>query len=84
MGLLEIIGGALLLLTSVFIVIVVSLQESKQQGMSSAIGGGSNDSYYGQNSGRSFESKLKNLTKIMTIVFFIVTILVNVFAIFTK
>lgn len=84
MSLLEIIGGALLLFTSVFIVVVVSLQETKQPGMTSAIGGGSNDSYFGQNSGRSNEAKLAKMTKVMAIIFFVATIMVNLFAIFAK
>lgn len=81
---LEIIGGALLLITSLFMIIVILLQESKQPGMNSVVGGGSTDSYFGQNSGRSNEAKLVRLTKVMTTIFFVVTIVVNLFAIFTK
>ena len=79
MGTLEIIGGALLIVASIVIILVVLCQESKTPGLSSAIGGGSEDSYFGKNAGRTKEARLNGLTKICAIIFFVVTILVNVF-----
>lgn len=78
MSTLEIISGILLLISSIFIIVVTLLQESKQQGMNSAIGGGSNDSFYGKNSGRTREAQLIRVTRIMAIIFFVVTLLVNI------
>ncbi|HNX64748.1 MAG TPA: preprotein translocase subunit SecG [Oscillospiraceae bacterium] len=80
----EIVSGVLLLISSIFIVLVTLLQESKQQGMTSAIGGGSNDSFYGKNSGRSREAKLAKMTTVMAIIFFIVTLVVNLVPVFIK
>ena len=80
----EIVSGVLLLISSIFIILVTLLQESKQQGMTSAIGGGSNDSFYGKNSGRSREAKLAKLTTVMAIIFFIVTLVVNLVPVFIK
>ena len=82
MGTLEIVSGAILLAVSVIIVVVTLLQESKNPGMSSAIGGGSNDSFYGKNSGRSKEAKLAKFTTVMTIIFFVVTLAVNIVPLF--
>lgn len=85
MSVVEIIGGVLLLIASLFIVLVTLLQESKQQGMTSAIGGGvNNDSFYGKNSGRTREAKLEKLTRIMAIVFFVITLAANVVPAFMK
>lgn len=85
MGTLEIISGVLLLISSLFIIVVTLLQEDKQQGMNSAIGGGSNnDSFYGKNSGRSREAQLVRVTTVMAIIFFVVTLLVNIVPSFIK
>lgn len=78
----ELIVGIVLLVVSVFIVLITLLQESKQQGMSSAIGGGSNESFYGKNSSRSREAKLSKFTVFMAIVFFVVTLAVNIIPLF--
>ena len=80
----EIVSGVLLLISSIFIILVTLLQESKQQGMTPAIGGGSNDSFYGKNSGRSREAKLAKMTTVMAIIFFIVTLVVNLVPVFIK
>ncbi len=82
MGTLEIVAGAILIAVSVIIVVVTLLQETKNPGMSSAIGGGSNDSFYGKNSGRSREAKLAKFTTVMTIIFFVVTLAVNIVPLF--
>lgn len=82
MSVIEIVGGVLLLISSLFIILVTLLQESKQQGMTSAIGGATNDSFYGKNSSRTREAKLIKLTKVMAVVFFVVTIIVNLIPVF--
>ncbi len=74
----EIIAGILLILASLVIVLIVLVQESKEQGLTSAIGGGANDSFYGKNSGRTRDAKLSKFTKVAAIVFFIVTLVVNI------
>ncbi|WP_243113047.1 preprotein translocase subunit SecG [Ruminococcus sp. Marseille-P6503] len=75
---LEIAAGVLLILASLVIILVVLVQESKEQGLTSAIGGGSNESFYGRNSGRTRDAKLSRFTKIAAIVFFVVTLAVNI------
>jgi len=61
------------ILTSVLITILVMLQESKSQGLSGAISGGA-ENLFGKSRGRSFEDKLVKYTKILTVVFFVLTL----------
>jgi len=81
MNVFEIISGAILLIACVAIIIVVMLQESKQQGMGEAFGG-SSDSFYGKNSERTLEAKLKRITKVAIVVFFVLTFLVSVLSVY--
>lgn len=83
MGVIEIIAAILLILACVFIIIIVLMQDSKQ-GMSQTITGASADNYYQKNSGRTNEAKLAKGTKIAAIAFFVITLLVNVIAIYFK
>ena len=76
----EIISGILLLISSILIILVVLVQEGKDQGMTSAIGGGQNDSFYSGNMGNTRDAKLSKLTKVCTVIFFIVTIVVDFIA----
>lgn len=65
--------GAILILSSIVIVVTVMLQQSQQQGLSGAIAGGS-DSFFDKNKGRTLESKLAKITKIVAIVFLVVAL----------
>ena len=80
MSAVEIICGVVLILASIFLVIITLMQAEKQQGMTSAIGGTNNDSFYGKNSGNTREKALERLTKIVTAIFFITAIGVNILA----
>ena len=64
-------------IASVVMIIVVCLQEGKSAGLSSSISGGS-DTYWSRNKGRSKEGKLEKITVIVTVIFFIAAILLNV------
>ncbi len=75
MGPLEIIGGILLIISSILIIIVVTMQDSKQSGLSAMTGG--SDSYLSKNKGKTLDSKLARVTKILAIVFFIMALAVN-------
>lgn len=78
MSVIEIVAGVLLILASLVIILVVLVQESKEQGLTSAIGGGSNESFYGRNSRRTRDAKLSKFTRAAAIVFFVVTLAVNI------
>ncbi len=58
-------------------IIAICLQEGKSAGLSGSISGGS-DTYWSKNKGRSKEGKLEKITIIVTVVFLVVAILLNV------
>jgi preprotein translocase subunit SecG len=63
---------------------MVLMQDSKK-GMSQTLtGGGGSDSFYQKNSGRSKEAQLAKATRTAAILFFVVTLVVNVFAIYFR
>ena len=70
----EILIGVLLVLISVIIVIIVLMQQSRQAGLSGAIAGGS-DTFFGKNKGRTIDAKLAKITKIISVVFFVLALL---------
>ena len=83
-GAIQIIGGIIMLVCSVLIIAVTMMQEQKQQDMGSALSGQS-DNFYGKGDVTSSkEQALARLTKLLAIVFFVVTIAVNVIPRFVK
>lgn len=77
-GVIQIIGGILMIISSVLLIILTMMQEQKQQDMSTALSG-QTDNFFGKgNVSSSREQALARLTKLLTVVFFIVTIAVNV------
>ena len=82
MSVLEIIGGALLVICSLAIVLFVALQSEKSDGLSGAIAGGS-DTSYGKK-GNSNDEKLASLTRVFCIVFFVLTLIVNIFVLISN
>ena len=83
-GAIQIIGGILMLVCSVLIIAITMMQEQKQQDMGSALSGQS-DNFYGKGDVTSSkEQALARLTKLLAIVFFVVTIAVNVIPRFMK
>lgn len=83
-GAIQIIGGIIMLVCSVLIIAITMMQEQKQQDMGSALSGQS-DNFYGKGDVTSSkEQALARLTKLLAIVFFIVTIAVNVIPRFMK
>ena len=81
MGTIEIVSGAILIAVSVIVIIVTLLQESKDRHMS-AINGSAGESFFDKNSSRSKEAKLSRLTTVLTIIFFVVTLALNILPIF--
>ncbi|MBQ8183688.1 MAG: preprotein translocase subunit SecG [Clostridia bacterium] len=65
--------GGVLILSAIIIVVTVMLQQSQQQGLSGAIAGGS-DTFFDKNKGRTIESKIALITKIVAIIFFVVAL----------
>ena len=82
MSALQYVFGAVLIILAVFLIIVVLLQESRSAGLSGAISGGA-DTFFGKCKGRSMEQKLVKLTRISAIIFFILTLGVTIYFMFT-
>lgn len=80
---LQYVLGALLIVSSVMIIIVVLLQESKNAGLSGAIAGGA-DTFFGKNKGRTIEQKLVKVTKVISIMFFVLVLVANLLLLFYK
>lgn len=79
MGVLEVIIGALVLILSVIIILMVVLQQGRRAGMSGAISGAA-DTFLSKNKARTVEAKLERFTKYIAILFIILVVLANVFA----
>jgi preprotein translocase subunit SecG len=80
MGVLNIIGGVVMILTSLGIILSVLLQESKRGGGLEALSNA--NSYYSQNEGRTRDALLHKVTRALAVIFFIVTILVSLAAVY--
>lgn len=78
MGTLEIIIGAAVLLVSLIITIICLMQEQKPQNATSALSGASNDSFYDKNRGRTKEARLKKITTVLTVLFFVMILFMDI------
>ena len=73
------IHGILLILyiiVCVALTVVVILQEGKQAGLTGAISGAA-ESYWGQNKGRSMEGGLVVATRVLAVLFVLISLLLN-------
>ena len=68
----EIIVGIVLIITSLILVATVLLQESHSAGLSGAIAGGA-ETFLGKGKSKTAEQKLAKITKIVAIVFFVLS-----------
>lgn len=73
----NIISGIVLVIASVAIVLAVLFTDTHNSGLNSAIGG-SQDSFFGRNGGNTREAKINRATTVITIVFFVVAVVVNI------
>lgn len=78
MSVLEIILGAALLLISIILVIICMMQEQKPQNATAALTGASNDSFYDKNRGRTKEARLKKITFIFSLAFFVLILFMDI------
>ncbi|MBS4208431.1 preprotein translocase subunit SecG [Bacillus sp. N9] len=68
----------LLIIVSIGLIIVVLLQSGKSAGLSGAISGGA-EQLFGKQKARGLDLVLHRITVVLSILFFILTILVTVF-----
>ncbi len=76
-----IILSIVLAIACAVVVVAIMFQESKSYGLSASIAGGSENTYWSRNKGRSKEGRLVRITVIAGIVFFVVSIILNIGAI---
>ena len=76
MSALRIILTILLILDCIVVTVVVLMQEGKQVGLG-AMAGGSADSYWSKNKSRSMEGKLVTITRVLVVLFFLLSIVLN-------
>jgi preprotein translocase subunit SecG len=79
----EIVLGVVLLITSVALVAMVLLQEGRQQGLSGAIAGGA-ETFLGKSKSKTIEQKLVKITKILAIVFFVLSLIATLVVLFVQ
>ena len=79
----EIVLGVVLIITSLALVAMVLLQEGRQQGLSGAIAGGA-DTFLGKSKGKTVEQKLVKITKILAVVFFVLSLVSTLVVLFIK
>lgn len=84
MNAIEIVGGILLLISSILIILIVMMQSGRESNMSASFTGTVSDSYLGKNQSRTREARLEKLTKILAIVFFVATLVIDVVMAFVK
>ncbi len=60
------------------LIVIVLLQEGKQAGLSGSISGAA-ETYWGKNKGRSMEGALDKITKILAVIFILLSLLLNIF-----
>lgn len=75
MGALRITISVIYILVSVALVILVLMQEGKTQGLGSISGAA--ESYWGKNKGRSMEGMLVKITKVLAVLFLLLTAVLN-------
>ena len=76
MGILRGIVTVLYVLICVALVALVLFQESKTQGLSGTINGVA-ETYWGKNKGRSMEGALEKGTKILAVLFIVLSVVLN-------
>ena len=77
---LEIIGGILIILSAIALIVVIALQESKS-GLAAFTGVNEG---YSKNRGKTMDAILSRATKVVGIVFVVLTLAVNLAAILAK
>ena len=75
MDILRIVITVLYVIDCIALTVVVLMQEGKSQGLGAIAGMA--DSYWGQNKGRSMEGALVKATKVMAVLFIVLSVVLN-------
>ena len=80
----EIAIGIIIIIISLILFGVIMLQEGNTRNMGSVMPESTTDSYLGNNKGRTFDAILARITKICAVLFFILTIAINLLSVLNK
>ena len=75
MAVLKIILTVVFIIISIALTVIILMQESKSAGLGAIAGAA--DTYWGKNKGRSMEGGLVKATTIMGILFFVISVALN-------
>lgn len=75
MAVLKVILTVIFIIVCVALTVIVLMQEGKQQGLGAIAGVA--DTYWGKNKGRSAEGTLIKLTKLMAVLFIVLSVVLN-------
>ncbi|MDD6101823.1 MAG: preprotein translocase subunit SecG [Clostridiales bacterium] len=70
---LRVVITILYIIVCIALVVIVLLQEGKSAGLTGAISGAA-ETYWGKNKGRSMEGTLKKITKVLAVLFVVLSI----------
>ncbi len=76
MAVLETVIMVIYALVCIALTVIVLMQEGKSAGLTGAISGVA-DTYWGKNKGRSMEGTMEKFTKILAILFILISIVLN-------
>ena len=73
---LKIVMVVLQIIVTVGLIITVLLQEGSSYGLSGSIAGGA-DTFFGKNKGRTLDGLLKNITKVLAVLFIVFSLVLT-------
>ncbi|MBC8545845.1 preprotein translocase subunit SecG [Clostridiaceae bacterium NSJ-31] len=83
MSVFEIVGGIILAIACILIVAIVMMQETKSNGMS-AVSGAESSMGYNRGRAQTKEAMLNKATKILAIIFFVISLAVCIVSVYVK
>ena len=76
MAVLKTILTVAFIILSIVITVTILMQEGKSAGLGAIAGAA--DTYWGKNKGRSMEGKLVTITKVLSVLFVLIAIILNI------
>ncbi len=73
---LKVVMAVLQIIVTLGLIITVLLQEGSSYGLSGSIAGGA-DTFFGKNKGRTLDGLLKNITKVLAVLFIVFSLVLT-------
>lgn len=84
MTIFQIIISILLFISAVGLIIIVLSQQGKDPYLGNAVAGGAAESFFGKNKARTIDALLTKITRVIAVLFVVLTIFLNASQIFFK